>query len=79
MSQPLLHLTCADLHAGCPARLEGASTEELVLAYVVHRCEGRDAGTVVLEDLLTCVTASVVPQPADRPARAQVRALVGSA
>ena len=79
MSQPLLHLTCADLSHGCPAHLEGASTEELVLAYVVHRCEGRSAGTVVLEDLLTCVTASVVPQPSDRAARLEGRTLVGSA
>ena len=61
MSQTLLHLTCADLHPGCPAELRGASTEELVLAYVLHRCAGRAAGTVELDELLTHVMATVEP------------------
>jgi hypothetical protein len=77
MSQSLLHLICADLHPGCTAHLHGATVEELLLAYVAHRCGGRVVGTLVLEDLLSRVRTTVVPQPARPAVGSRAGALVG--
>lgn len=55
MTTTCLQLSCADLHPGCPTRLEGASTEELVLAYVVHDGGRHATGSVPLDVLLGSV------------------------
>ena len=74
MDEPLLHVTCADLHPDCPALLRARSAEDLVLAYVLHHAECHLTGQVELDQLLASVTV-VGPVPRSRAAEPARRAL----
>ena len=74
MSNPRLHVRCADLHPGCPTHLWGASAEEIVLAYVLHHADGHTEPQVELDDLLDSVGVCLAPREAARTPRDASRA-----
>lgn len=74
MYQPLLHVTCCDLHPGCASYLWGRSPEDVVLAYVLHHHDEHGVAQVGLDHLLNSVTVCQ-PDPQGVPANSVSPAL----